>query len=209
MVFCCWMKIAVKPAVTSSAAGIRPSSSRLLGLSTAPSVPQTARQRHAGRRLLRACDAGSADCRCRTHARWASGVRLRMSVPMSGYPVTSHGRRAPARAWWSMCEALRDRRGADRRAQRRGDRDGGAQQDHEHRQRGISRSSTRSRRRRGVVDGRIQRRPADLPDPRLRPARGREGRLRPRTTRRTATRSCSCASTRGRARRRCSRSRAI
>ena len=58
----------------------------------------------------------------------------------------------------------------------------------------------------GVVDARIQRRPADVPDPRLGPAGGLQGRLRPRTTPPTATRSCSCASIPNRARRRCCRS---
>ena len=40
-----WMKIAVKPAVTSSAEGTRPRSSRLRGLSIRPSVPSTRRVR--------------------------------------------------------------------------------------------------------------------------------------------------------------------
>ena len=46
----------------------------------------------------------------------------------------------------------------------------------------------------GLVDGGIHRRPADLPDPRLRPGGKIEDTL-DREDRRTATRSCSSAST--------------
>ncbi len=106
-----------------------------------------------------------------------------------------------------MLAALRARRGADRRAQRRRDRDRGAEHGRAASPKRCSRRAT-NQAPQGPRYAGIRRRAADVPGPRLRPARGLEERERTRRGRRTATRSCSSASTPNRARPRCSRSRA-
>ena len=132
------MKIAVKPAVTSSAEGSRPSSSRLRGLSMRPSLPvRTARALRSGvaslpasgRRSGRAPPAAQTMSCCLADIRWMT---------------SDHPRRG-----WSMLKRFLLGGAADRGAQRRRDRDGRAEHRRRARQSGLpQRQPHRARRKR-------------------------------------------------------------
>ncbi len=194
LVFCAWMKIAVKPATTSSAEGTRPSSSRFRGLSMQRAYLQPRRARR------------TTPAKPIRPTVWLTRPDARVQARLGGRPVACHA--GGLGSLEEVLEALPDRRRGDRAAQRRrhGDRD--AEQGHDHRQRGLPRREPHPCAR-GTDRRSLRWRAPDLPVDRLRQARQVQERLRPRQSAAQRHACCSYAWTPIRGRPRCSRYRAI